>query len=69
MNWIELFIFEIEGNKYKITYTGTEPITVNISTKLIGINEVESTIRFNFKQKNQLHLPCLPIVCLPVFYK
>jgi hypothetical protein len=45
MNWIELFIFEIEGNKYKITYTGTEPITVNISTKLIGINEVESTIQ------------------------
>lgn len=59
MNWIELFIFEVVGNKYKIIYTGTEPITVNISTKLIGINEVESTIRFNFKQKNMWFIPSL----------
>lgn len=59
MNWFELFKFEIVGDKYKIFYYGETPISVFISSKLIGINSVNKTVEFTFECKGSWFIPNL----------
>jgi hypothetical protein len=59
MKWIELFTFTIVGDKYKITYNGTEPIKVFISTRLVGVNSIHKTIRIEFKGNGHWFIPSL----------
>lgn len=59
MNWIELFTFEIVGDKYRITYWGQEPISVYLTTHLIGFNNAFETIRFRFDVKGRWFVPIL----------
>lgn len=59
MNWIELFTFDIVGDKYKITYFGTEPLSVYISTQLIGMDSAYKTIRFDFDVRGRWFIPSL----------
>jgi len=59
MNWIELFTFTIVGDKYKITYLGNEPLSVEISTQLIGLDSPFKTIRFDFDVRGRWFIPSL----------
>jgi hypothetical protein len=59
MNWFEIFRFEIINNKYKIYYYGSGPISVLISTKLIGLDCVNETVKFTFNKKGNWFIPNL----------
>jgi hypothetical protein len=59
MKWIELFTFTIVGDKYKITYNGKDPISVYISTKLVGLNSIHQTARIEFKTTGHWFIPSL----------
>lgn len=59
MDWYEVFKFEIVGNKYKIHFYGVEPISVSISTKLIGLNSIHKTINYTFKTSGTWFIPDL----------
>jgi hypothetical protein len=59
MNWFELFSFQVVNNKYKITYWGENPLEVNISTKLIGLDGIHHTIKYTFKHSGTWFIPNL----------
>lgn len=59
MNWINVFKFEIVDNKYKIYFYGDGPLSVLISTKLIGINNIYDTKRHTFEAKGTWFIPNL----------
>lgn len=59
MDWLNVFKFEIIDNKYKIYYLGDEPISVFISTKLIGFDNVFKTVRYTFQGKYCWFIPNL----------
>lgn len=59
MNWIEIFTFDIVGDKYRITYLGDKPISVYFTTYLIGFNSPFKTIRFHFDVKGRWFIPVL----------
>ena len=51
------FLFTRIDNKYKITYIGSEPIYVNITALLRGIDAPVETIRFKFKISGEWFIP------------
>lgn len=57
MNWLELFKFEIIGNKYKIIYLGDKPFKVYMSLRIIGVNSILRTIHHEFKGKGHWIIP------------
>ena len=57
MSWLELFKFQIVGNKYRITYLGHEPLEVYMSLKIVGVNSILKTIRFKFNDKGHWIIP------------
>lgn len=59
MKGVGMFKFEIFERKYKITYLLSEPISVYISTRLIGFNTINKTIRFDFTGKGIWFVPNL----------
>jgi hypothetical protein len=59
MNWFELFSFQVVNNKYKITYWGENPLEVNISTKLIGLDSIHHTVKYTFKHSGIWFIPNL----------
>jgi hypothetical protein len=59
MNWFKLFSFQVVNNKYKITYLGENPLEVNISTKLIGLDGIHHTIKYTFEHSGTWFIPNL----------
>ncbi len=59
MDWMEVFKFEIVEDKYKIYFYGDKPLSVFISTKLIGLNSIHHTIHYTFKAKGTWFIPNL----------
>lgn len=59
MDWMEVFKFEIVDDKYKIYFYGDKPLSVFISTKLIGLNSIHHTIHYIFKTKETWFIPNL----------
>jgi len=59
MHWKDIFKFEIVNNRYKIIYLGSDPITVTISTNLLGVEWVNRTITFCFQGKGVWFIPNL----------
>ena len=56
---MEVFKFEIVDDKYKIYFYGDKPLSVFISTKLIGLNSIHHTIHYTFKSKGTWFIPNL----------